>query len=267
MEPGKPPGLVEEVLVVKWFGYSLVFLVITAFWSGRQGRPIPEPRQPANGLRVLFIGNSLTYSQDLPFIVEALAQAGRQKPLVHKSITQGGVDLRDHWERGVQKSLKKGQWDVVVLQQGPSASRDGRSLLLDYVRRWAAEIRRIGAKPAVYMVWPSSDRRPIDLERSSESHQMAAEENDAMLFPAGEAWQAAWRRDPTLALDTDGLHPNKAGAYLTALVMYQGLYGKSPIGLPSQLRLRSGGSITIEPGLAKMLQESAAEANEKFGRK
>lgn len=255
----------EEVPVVKWFGYSLVFLVLTAFWSGRPTRPAP-PRQPANGLKVLFIGNSLTYSQDLPSIVEALAQAGRQKPLVHKSITSGGAALQDHWNRGVQKSFRKGQWDVVVLQQGPSASREGRQLLLDYARLFAPEIRRIGAKPAIYMVWPSSDRRPMDLDRSSESHQMAAEENDAMLFPAGEAWRAAWRRDPDLVLDSDGLHPNKTGAYLTALVIYQGLYGKSPIGLPHQLRLRSGGSISIEPGLAKMLQESAAEANEKFGR-
>lgn len=251
--------------MVKWFGYSLVFLVLAAFWSGRPTRP--QPRQPANGLRVLFIGNSLTYSQDLPSIVEALAQAGRQKPLVHKAITAGGVDLRDHWNRGVQKSLKKGEWDVVVLQQGPSASREGRPLLIEYVRLFATEIRRIGARPAVYMVWPSSDRRPIDLDRSSESHQMAAEEADALLFPAGEAWRAAWRRDPDLALDTDGLHPNKTGAYLTALVIYQGLYGKSPIGLPSQLKLRSGGSVSIEPELAKMLQESAAEATEKFGRK
>lgn len=260
------PGLVEEVLVVKWFGYSLVFLVLTAFWGGR-GRPMPEPKQPANALRVLFIGNSLTYSQDLPSIIEALAQAGRQRPFVHKEITAGGAALQDHWNRGVQKTFKKGEWDLIVLQQGPSASRDGRQLLLDYARLFAPEIRRVGARPAIYMVWPSADRRPIDLDRSSESHQMAAEENDAVLFPAGEAWRAAWRRDPSLVLDTDGLHPNKTGAYLTALVFYQGLYGKSPVGLPSQLRLRSGGSIKIEPGLAKMLQESAAEANEKFGRK
>ena len=60
-------------------------------------------------------------------------------------------------------------------------------------------------------------------------------------FRRGEAWRAAWRRDPGLELfGTDGFHPTELGSYLVALVMYQQLTGRSPEGLPSPSTGRPG---------------------------
>ena len=53
---------------------------------------------------------------------------------------------------------------------------------------------------------------------------------------------------------------------LAALVMVQQLFGESPAGMPHQLKLRTGSSLSIPPARAKVLQQSAAEANEAFGR-
>ena len=215
--------------------------------------------------RVLFIGNSLTYSNNLPSIVEALADASGQKRLTFKAVVFGGFSLEDHWNQGdARRTIAQGGWDVVVLQQGPSASAEGRESLLEYTRRFAQEIRRAGARPALYMVWPSASRMQ-DFDGVTESYRQAAVGVEGLLFPAGEAWRAAWRRDPKLKLySPDGLHPTVAGSYLAALVMYERLYGHSPVGLPSKLKLRSGAEIELPEEQARLLQAAAAETNKKF---
>ncbi|MCI0487824.1 MAG: SGNH/GDSL hydrolase family protein [Blastocatellia bacterium] len=221
----------------------------------------------ADELRVLFIGNSLTYANDLPAIVEALASAAKQKRFVHKSIAFPNFALEDHWNKGdALKAIRKGGWDIVVMQQGPSASREGRSLLLKDTRRFAEEIRLKGARPALYMVWPSAARL-LDFNGVSESYRQAAKEVDGLLLPVGEAWLSAWRLDPELKLySSDGFHPSEAGSYLAALVIYEQLYGQSPVGLPARLKLSTGKKIEIPEERARLLQEAARDANEKFGK-
>src|SRR6185295_3078149 len=77
--------------------------------------------------RVLFIGNSLTYTNDLPSMVEAVASAAGMT-FVTQSIALANYALIDHWNDGVaQGTIRNGNFDFVVLQQGPSSlqlSRD-----------------------------------------------------------------------------------------------------------------------------------------------
>ena len=228
---------------------------------------LPSSSRAADTVRVLFIGNSLTAYNHLPAIVEALAKAGGQPALDWKSVLLPGTSLEDQWRDGqARKAIGQGPWDYIVLQQGPSALDESRRSLLDYVGRFAKEIRAVGARPAIYMVWPSSSRTS-DFDDVSQSYRMAARQVDGLLFPVGEAWRAAWKRDAQLALySPDGLHPTPAGSYLAALVMYGQLYGKSPVGLPGRLALSAGGAIDVPEAQAKLLQESAEEANRKFGK-
>src|SRR5262249_25445128 len=114
---------------------------------------------PAATTRVLFIGNSLTAVNDVPALVAQLAGATGQ-PFEHRALTMGGYSLEDHWHRGeAARAIAGGGWTFVVLQQGPSALPESQVLLREYVRRFDAEVRRAGARTALYMVWPSSDRR------------------------------------------------------------------------------------------------------------
>jgi hypothetical protein len=221
---------------------------------------------PARALRVLFIGNSLTYANDLPALVAAFAEAGGEKPPVVRSVVAGGFSLEDHWQQGnARKAIAEGGWDFVVLQQGPSASAEGRGLLLRYARRFATEIRRAGARPALYMVWPSAGRRQ-DFGGVSDSYRLAARDVEGLLLPAGEAWRNVKKRAPGLGLySSDGLHPTVAGTYLAGSVMYAEFYGRSPLGLPARLTLASGAAVDLPPGDARLLQEAAADAVEKFG--
>ena len=218
-------------------------------------------------MRVLFVGCSLTYANDMPLIVQAFARSVGQTLEVATAV-KGGASLEDHWKRGgALTRIKEGGWNVVVLQQGPSSLSESRASLRDFARRFAEPIRKAGARPALYMVWPSSDRLAF-FDDVRTSYSLAAEDVDGMLIPAGEAWQAIWRRDPKVQLyRRDGLHPSPAGSYAVALSIFGMLYGRSPVGLPARVRLANRSFVQVPPGLAKLLQEAAAEANDEFGKR
>lgn len=222
----------------------------------------------ARSLRVLFIGNSLTYTNDLPAIIEAFAKASGQKSFSYKTIAFPDFSLEDHWnKKDALNAIIKGGWDFVVLQQGPSASREGRELLLEYSRRFAHEVRRRGGRVALYSVWPSAIRRQ-DFKGVSASYKQAAKAVDGIVFPVGDAWLNAWRVNPSIGLySADGFHPSAAGSYLAGLVVYEQLFGRSPVGLPSRLTPRSGARIEIPADQAVLLQRAAEEANKLVGRR
>jgi hypothetical protein len=219
------------------------------------------------GLHVLFVGSSLTYANDMPLLVQAFARSVGET-LTVATVAMGGATLDDHWSHGgALRKIKDGTWNVVVLQQGPSTLPESREHLRRETRRFAERIRQAGARPALYMVWPGADRLAwFDDVRAS--YTLAAEDVDGMLLPAGEAWRAVWRRDPGARLyRRDGVHPSPAGSFTAALSIFGMLSGRSPVGLPARVRLASGAFAGVQPALAPLLQESAAEANEQFGRR
>jgi hypothetical protein len=226
-------------------------------------------QQPVPPSRLLFVGNSYTYWNDLPLMVRALADSAGLHGILVDAVTAPGAALRDLWDEGTARQrIATGKFDLVIMQQGPSSQPEGRGWLLAGVDSFQAEIRRAGGRPALYMVWPSRDRQR-DFDGTRESYTTAAERAGGMLFPAGEAWRSAWRRDSTLSFySTDDLHPTPLGSYLAALVIVGQLTGRSPVGLPSQITVGAGAGYTlaVTESVAVVLKQAAAEAIEAYGR-
>ena len=64
-----------------------------------------------------------------------------------------------------------------------------------------------------------------------------AKELHAKVAPVGVAWKKALAADKNLVLHQDDKsHPNPAGSYLAACVFYATLLGKSPAGLPAEIK-------------------------------
>lgn len=212
------------------------------------------------GLHLLFVGNSLTYMNNLPGILEALADSAHQPLLETRMVAKPDYSLEDHWNDGeARTTIAAGGWNVVVLQQGPSSLESSRALLLQFAKAFADPIGKANARAALYQVWPTIDRA-TDFARANESYRLAAVAVNGLLFPVGEAWLAASRRDPAVPLYAfDGLHPSVEGSYLAALVMYATLYDASPVGLPAAIRRRDGTTITIPSATVAVLQAAAEE--------
>lgn len=187
-------------------------------------------------LRVLFIGNSLTYTNDLPALVQFLAAAdGRE--ISFSAVTAPDHSLEDHWHRGVEEVIRQTRAQVVVMQQGPSSLPSSREHLTEWSRRLAGPIREAGGEPFLLMVWPDAHRMEA-FDAVRDSYAGAAQAVGASLIPAGESWRAAWRMEAGLPLfGRDGFHPSLAGSVVTALTVYKVLFPDSrgdcpPISLP-----------------------------------
>jgi hypothetical protein len=211
-------------------------------------------------LRVLFVGNSLTATNDLPALVATLARVTKSRPVEYRAMTPGGVSLEDHWNAGeLSAALASGDWDAVVLQQGPSALLESQDNLKEWATRIAAAAREHGTRPALLTVWPESYRRSV-FPAVVSSYANAAKAAGAKILPAGAAWQAAWRRNARLPLyGSDGFHPSTLGTYLAAMVVLAGLTGEEPMGRPFRLN-RPGFRLTVTAARARLLRAAAREA-------
>jgi hypothetical protein len=220
--------------------------------------PGAAPQVVGEGIRIFFIGNSLTYVNDVPGILQALADSAGDERFAVASLALPNYALIDHWADGIaQREIASGGWGWVVLQQGWTPSGVYRDTLRLATRNFAAEIAKVGAKTALYQTWPPSDR-PGEFAGSIESYEVAAADVGGVVFPVARAWLAAGERDPSIALYSDGLHASVAGSYLAALVMYARILGRTPVGLPSAIRTRSGVTMRVEPAVARILQNAAA---------
>ncbi|MDQ3138982.1 MAG: hypothetical protein M3Q93_15520 [Gemmatimonadota bacterium] len=237
-----------------------LFIVLLLGLAASCGSSAPGPVDDPD-LRILFIGNSLTLANDLPALVQHLGRRDPSRSVVVRAVAFGNYSLEDHWNRGdAQRAIERARWDFVVLQQGPSARLESRALLVEYATRFAGEIRRVGARPAIYMVWPPLEREP-EWDEVTASHAAAAAAVGGLLLPGGEAIRAARTADPGIALFTsDGFHPALAGSYAVALVIYAQAAGVTPLGLT----LRAGG-IELLPAHIATLEAAASATISRYG--
>jgi len=235
-------------------------LALSALASCGATSPGPPPNDGKLG--VLFIGNSLTYTNDLPAMVKTLADAAGEVEFHYQTVAFGNYALQDHWDRGdALTAIQQGGWDFVVMQQGPSSLPESRVNLIQYTRMFAEPIRDAGARPALYMVWPTADRVAFR-DDVTISYTEVADAVDGMLFPAGEAFREAMRHNPHLTLfSPDGFHPSSAGTYLAALVIYAQLTHRSAVGLTLLVP-----NPPVSAPEATVLEAAADAANGDYGR-
>jgi len=218
------------------------------------------------GLRVLFIGNSLTYVNDLPGTFAALVRQSGDSVTVG-SVAQPNLALIDHalGQSNAIPTIKRGGWSVVVMQQGPTRLAICRDTLLRGARLLDRPIRDIGANPALLMSWPAArDTAGGGFDQVRYSFQLAAQTVHGMFLPVGAAWRAAWNREPRLALyGDDDYHPGRLGTYLAALVLYERLTGRDARALPGQAMVE-GQPLLAPEAIVRLLQEAAHEANQQF---
>jgi hypothetical protein len=193
--------------------------------------------------RVLFIGNSYTYVNDLPGIFTSLAKSGGHRVETAMS-ARGGWMLSDHVSSTeTLNQIKSSAWDYVVLQeqsQVPASESVRIAQMYPAARTLVGKIREVGAAPILFITWTHRDGWPENGMPSYDSMQTAinggyvtiGEELNVRMAPVGYAWLETRRQSPQLDLwREDGSHPNEQGTYLAACVFYAVVYRESPEGL------------------------------------
>ena len=217
-----------------------------------------------DGLQVLVLGNSIMAWHDTPTILNALADSAGITNTNIVSYTVGGWSLRDHWQYPrVRQILNQGDWDVILLQ-GARGVGETRDSLLKYTELIHEEVTELGAELALFMRWPPRGE-PELYDEMTESYRIAAERVDGLQIPAGAIWMEVDALHPSIPLYDDHIHPTQTGAYLSALVMFQSLTGRSPIGLPSSVEVQNIWGrflIDVPQQTAETLQEMVSNYRE-----
>ncbi len=190
-------------------------------------------------MKILFIGNSYTYFNDMPALFAAECEKRGVRPEV-KSVTAGGYMLsqflsdEDEYGRRVKQLLNDEKFDYVVLQEQSVLPATDTESFLSSVSALAALIRKNGAKPVLYQTWGRAewsetlgrlgmthDGHHAALKRA---YEKAASDNGALLVYAGDRFDEAYKKGEQV-YDPDGSHPSLYGSEITAKEFCRALMG------------------------------------------
>jgi hypothetical protein len=195
-------------------------------------------QEKKDSLKILFVGNSYTYVNNLPHIVSIISDSNRTK-LVTKKSTAGGAKLSEHWfgKKGLKTKeiINSGQFDIVVLQAQSMEPINQPDSFNTYGHLLCEFIKENGAKPYLFLTW-ARKMDPQYQEDLNEAYLKLSKENDAVIIPVGPAWAIAQRMRPNIELFLpDESHPSTLGTFLTACVFTKTITGEIPNKLPSYL--------------------------------
>ncbi|MDO5133669.1 MAG: WYL domain-containing protein [Eubacteriales bacterium] len=152
-------------------------------------------------MRILMLGNSYTFYNDLPGKLAALTGA---EVVQH---TRGGARLSEQLnpktEMGARtlEALKNETWDYVVLQEMSNGPVTSREAFLRSAARLCEKIRAAKATPVLFATWPyerdsaamaKMEKKGIGYDVMaaglSAAYHEAAERNDALIADVGQAF-------------------------------------------------------------------------------
>jgi hypothetical protein len=247
-EPARPTGARR---VIRVGAIVSVGLLVGMFGIGLLLRPGPvagdlkRVRSDQVGLRVLFVGNSLTSDNSMPAMVSRLAEGDRRAaPIFTVRYARRGSTLEDAADDArLSELLRDERWNHVVLQEHSlisSRPADRQARTLPAASALGLRARQSGAQTVLFSSWgykdgdgrvESGDTRQAMEARISRGSLELASPLSASIAPVGRAWEEALRRLPELDLwRYDGRRPDRWGSYLTACVFYALLTHRDPTG-------------------------------------
>lgn len=246
--------------------FTLLLALCTLLGANAAKKNVPQ-----DSIRVLFIGNSYTYYNNMPAMVDSIAKS-QKKLLSITRVVKGGEKFAGHLKNPkLHELLKKGGWNFVVLQEQSAMPSYPTAEVARTTYKAAHTLDSLivagspDAKVIFYMTWghkygcqkPWKDNYPMGnnyegmQERLITSYLEMAYDNDARCAPVGMAWREIRRTHPELQLyKPDCSHPSALGSYLVANVIYTTMFPK-----PYQTGFTTG----IDSSTAEIIQQIAQQ--------
>jgi len=198
--------------------------------------------------KVLFIGNSYTSVNNLPNLVDLVAQSVGDD-IEYSAHTPGGNTLMNHAQNtSLAQTIITEDWDYVTIQaqsQEPSfPTSQFTAETLPYANQLVDAIKNNNActEPVFYMTWGRENGDAgncpfapwvCTYEGMDDSlrarYEYMAEVNESLVSPVGAVWRELRTNGIPFNLYTgDGSHPSIYGSYTAALTFYTILFKNDP---------------------------------------
>ncbi len=175
-------------------------------------------------MKLLFIGNSHTYFNEVPATVLALLRATGVKAHV-TMLAGGGKALAYHATSATTAfNIKYGEYDFVIVQDRGAVFE--KELFENGATKLKAMTDEAGAKMLLYMPWPLLANRDTQAAMTA-AYLDFSERNQVLLAAVGEAFgRVLQHEDAELLYREDGNHATPLGSYLAALTIFYTLTGR-----------------------------------------
>jgi PKD repeat protein len=191
-------------------------------------------------LKVLFIGNSITYFNDMPLLFESMAE-DQGHPVEVSMYAPGGTGFVNHYvDPNVHTLLNSTVWDIVVLQPGSGESAGASypvattiqrgNIILDsiYAHSPCAKVYLYQIPYGVVSASDYANYFTIQDLIINNLHQMA-DALELQLIPAGASARTYYGTYENIYLHNtyNDIHPSLAGSFLTAATAYSSIFQDS----------------------------------------
>ena len=206
-----------------------------------QAEPGPQAAAATQPLRVMLVGNSLTYTNNLPRLLQSLARSQPIGPRIETtSFVVAGGSLDERWSDGhAAAALRQGHWDALVLQESsglprcmanPEKRREPRCRASERAHKRFAELAKAGGTPVLLVTtWGPDPRYQPGIDQGYDLLASVTGRTGAQIkiVPIAHALgnyadQHDWKQ--TLP---DGLHPSLAASVIMAAQLYLAITGNN----------------------------------------
>ena len=215
--------------------------------------------------KVLFLGNSYTFFNDMPQLFYHIAFSAGDN-LIVDSYSSGGARFSTHLNNTTSlEYINADQWDYVVLQgQSMEAAQpitEVETETFPYAQALCDSIRANNtcSQPVFFMTWGYQNGNPYDCPdwppvctyEGMDSlvqlrYRLLGEMNEAFVSPVGAVWRYVRENHPSINLyNADQSHPSPAGSYLAACTFYSIILQKSPDNIQYSYSLSIGDALNI----------------------
>lgn len=171
-------------------------------------------------MKVLFIGNSHTFFNDMPNLFTDMVQQESGEPVDAVMLAYSGRDLHWHHQEyfSVRYNLLYGQYDYCIIQQAAHPFPDPCST--DANADWILQLCHTAhTKPVIYMTW-AEQAHPEHARMMIDYYTGLAGRSGSLLAPVGHVFEALRNSHPEINLYwKDGEHASVYGDYLAASVL------------------------------------------------
>jgi hypothetical protein len=180
--------------------------------------------------KILFIGNSLTYSNDgiYTHLQKLTSSAAPPMTIEADKAVVGGQYFKSLWETFPEprRAIARG-YDVVVLQEDLPETKVAD--FKEYAAKFVDEIRKTGGRPVLLMAWAYRRLSWISMAEIAQAHRQVGKDLGVDVAPVGLAWERVTKERPELNLfKADLEHPNIHGTYLATAVVYATVFRRNP---------------------------------------